>query len=156
MANEELLTNFRDQVAEFAKHRTFIERTEGLAENYREEVVSRVKHDHTEKSLLVVEKIIPLVVDVEELIVQLTVEKETEIDARDKENIVVKELELRLAIEELTQEAFDEESAAHQASLDTITASIENYDKDLDAFNSVLSQWKELGLKAGIIVEEAE
>jgi hypothetical protein len=146
-----LLTDFQHRVDEFEKYQNFIARARSQSAKFASAVVDKVIKDNTEKSLVVVEQIIPLLNDVEDLIRELESERQGVIDGRSTSQFALEELELRQAIGELDDAAFAAESAGLKDALGSIDAKVSGFDEHLTTFRNQLARWEKLGTESGIL-----
>lgn len=153
MDKAELLSDFQAKVDEFARYQEFIAKAEAQAERFAPEVVEKVITGNREKSLGVVEALIPLTADLEDVVTSLRDEKQSITDASSSSQLAMQEMELRLAIGELDQDDFDKEAASLKTELDEAGSKIEAIDADLDSFTGALERWTELGTSAGVLAE---
>ncbi|MFK7928376.1 MAG: FHA domain-containing protein [Myxococcota bacterium] len=156
MDKAELLSEFQAKVDEFARYQEFIAKAEAQAERFAPEVVQKVISTNRDKSLSVVEALIPLTADLEEITAGLESEKASITEATSSSQMAVQELELRLAIGELEQDAFDEEAASLKAELEEASVKIDAIDADLVSFNASLERWTLLGTEAGVLAPPTE
>jgi hypothetical protein len=151
MDNAELLSQFQAKVDEFARYQEFIDKAEAQSSRFAAAVVEKVIASNREKSLGVVEQLIPLTADVEDVIAAIESEKAEIASAHEVSHMAIQELELRMAIGELDQEGFDAESADLRKDLDEAGAKVEELDNDLSSFRAALEQWTELGTRGGVL-----
>lgn len=160
-----LLADFRSRVEEFERYRAFIEKAQGQASKFSSAVVEKVIQDNTAKSLAVVEAIIPLIGDIESIVADLVASRDRVVNGRQTSQFALEELELRMAIGELTDDEFGGLAAEHQAVLGSIDQRVAEIDEQSRKFTEVLDRWTDLGTRAGVlraapvvesVVEEAE
>ena len=156
MDNAELLSQFQAKVDEFARYQEFIDKAEAQSSRFAAAVVEKVISSNREKSLEVVEALIPLTADVEDVVSSIETEKAEIASAHEASNMAIQELELRMAIGELDQEGFDNESADLRKEVEEANAKVEGLDADLEAFKGALERWTELGTKGGVLAPAAE
>ena len=94
----ELLSQFQAKVDEFARFQEFIAKAQAQASRFAPEVVEKVINSNQEKALAVVEDLIPLTMDVESRISELTAEKDQITESTKDSEMALQELELRQAI----------------------------------------------------------
>lgn len=150
MDKAELLTEFRDRVDEFERYQTFITKAQSQSSKFAPAVVEKVIKDNTEKSMVVVEQIIPLLTDLDEVVATLGAEKQKVLDGRQTSQFALEELELRLAIGEMTDEEFESESSSLRDAVGSIDARVGVIDKELNEFKGVMERWRGLGEQAGV------
>jgi hypothetical protein len=151
MDKDVLLTEFQARVDEFEKYQNFIARARSQSAKFAASVVEKVIKDNTEKSLQVVEQIIPLLNDVEEHIRQLEADRQSVLDGRQTSQFALEELELRQAIGELDDAAFDQEASGLKEALGSIDSRVGGIDKQLETFRTQLSRWEKIGTESGIL-----
>ena len=151
MGNADLLSNFQGHVAKFEKFLGFIEKAKKQAGKFAPKVVEKVVADNSEKMMECVNDIMPLIGDVEEHIQALQTKREETLGGRSDAQFALEELELRLAIEDISQKDFDAEAAAHKEKVDGIDAAVGDIDSELAEYQNALEAWNEVGNRSGIL-----
>lgn len=151
MDKAELLSTFTARVDEFEKYQNFIHKAQSQSGKFAPAVVEKVIKDNTEKSLKVVEEIIPLMGDVEEVIGSLSRDRQNVLDGRQTSQFALEELELRLAIGEMDQGDFDREASDLKAAVSSIDGKVATIDEELHRFKSVMDRWQALGQQSGVM-----
>lgn len=151
MEKAELLTQFQAKVDEFARFHAFIEKAKAQADRFAPEVVEKVITGNQAKAMSVVEDLIPLTTDVEQVIDDLRARRASVEAATEESNLKMQELELRQAIGELDDDAFEKESADLKVELDKAKESVSEIQEEADAFAEALARWTELGVEAGVL-----
>jgi len=154
MDKASLLHEFQSHVEEFERFQSFIHKARTQSGKFAPAVVEKVIKDNTEKSMKVIEQIIPLIVDMEDVIDKLGQERTKNLDGRQVSQFALEELELRLAIGEMTDGDFEAESAALKDALGQVDVKVTAIDQELDKFKGVMVRWKDLGEKAGVFKQE--
>lgn len=154
MDRAELLTDFTSKVDEFERYQTFINKAKSQSSKFAAAVVEKVIKDNTEKSQKVVEEIIPLVGDIEDVIGTLTGDKQKILDGRQTSQFALEELELRMAIGEMDDKQFEEESGSLKAAIGSIDARVGVVEGELSHFRDVMSRWSTLGTSSGFLSPE--
>jgi len=149
MKNEDLLAKFNKQLEEYAKVRGFIDKAKSQTDKFRPEVIEKVCLTHEVKSMELGETITPLVADIEAEIsgFQSTIAEVSAAKAGSEE--AMEELQLRLAIGELSEKDFDSESKDLKSELESADGNIGDAQGKLDEFNEALSKWLDLAGEAG-------
>lgn len=151
MDKAELLSQFTAKVDEFARYQAFIDKAQAQAERFAPEVVAKVISSNQEKSLSVVSDLIPLTADVVDVVSGLHASRVEIETASSESNLRMQELELRLAIGELDESAFEQESADLKVELDQAQERIVAIQAEVESFSQALDRWSELGVKAGVL-----
>lgn len=148
-----LLTEFQARVDEFERFQGFINKAKGQVGKFASAVVEKVIKDNEARSLSVVEQIIPLVGDIEDVISGLSDERRQVLDGRQLAQFALEELELRLAIGEMTDEDFLDAAGPHQESVGSIDGKVTGIDGELDRYRAVMARWTELGTASGMLTK---
>ncbi len=152
--NSELLETFTSKVDEFETYRTFVGKAQEQADNFDAKVIEAVVGKNTDKSLEVVEDIIPLIMDMEEVVLTLTVDKEETLAGRETSGEKLEELELMKEIGELEEADFESQAKELKESVAAIDDKVAVIDKELDGFNVQLERWQLLGKESGVLEDE--
>jgi len=149
MKNEELLEKFNKQLDEYAKVRGFIDKAKSQTDKFRPEVIEKVCLTHEVKSMELAETITPLVADIQGEIsgFQATIAEVSAAKAGSEE--AMEELQLRLAIGELSEKDFDSESKDLKSELESADGKIGEAQTNLDEYNEALNKWLDLAGEAG-------
>jgi hypothetical protein len=141
---EDLFSNFGDLLSDYSQHREYIRRATAQAKKFSKAVIEKVVLDHEVKASSVADQILPLVPDVETHIAEIDGEVETiNTDKSDAEE-QYQELELRMAIGEITDEDFGTESADLKSKLDAAEGRLGELSEDRSKHADMLSRWAEL------------
>jgi hypothetical protein len=156
MDKAQLLTEFQGHVEEFDRFQSFILKARSQSGKFAPAVVEKVIKDNTEKSMAVVEQIIPLIADMEDVIAKFGTERSKILDGRQTSQFALEELELRLAIGEMTEAEFELEGQNLRDQLSSIDGRVGSIDKELNQFKGLMQLWNELGEKAGVFTKQPE
>lgn len=149
--HSELLSQFEDKLAEFERFRGFIEKAEAQASRFAPEVVQKVVTTNQEKMMAVATDLVPLTMDLEGAIDARKAEVAS-IQANNADaKIQVEEMELRLAIGEMEQEAFDAEASSLKESLASAEERIGGLEAAAAALSDALERWNTVGTEAGVL-----
>jgi hypothetical protein len=149
MEKQELLQQFTTQFEQYAKVRGFIEKAKSQSSKFRPEVIEKVCLTHEIKSMELAETVLPLVEEIQAQITDLqTIILEVG-SAKGGSDEALEEMELRLAIGELSDKDFEKESKELKADLEQADGKIASAQTDLDAFSEALVQWVVMADEAG-------
>ena len=151
MDNAELLSHFENRVDEFEKIQGFIEKAKGQASKFAASVVEKVIRTNTEKTEAIVEELIPLMSDMDTVVESLESAKAEIVEGQQQSKLLLEELELRLLIQELTEEEFETDSVGLKKELAETDEKIAEIDAELAKFRSQLDRWQALGESAGVL-----
>ena len=151
MDNAELLSHFEKRVDEFEKVQGFIEKAKGQASKFAVVVVERVIRSNTEKAEGIVEELIPLMSDMDGVVSGLEGKKALIVEGQQQSRLELEELELRLLIQELTEKAYEKDSAGLKKDLAATDEQIAELDAELEKFRSQLERWQDLGERVGVL-----
>jgi len=149
MEKKELLEKFNTQLDAYAQVRGFIEKAKSQGSKFRPEVIEKVCLTHEVKSMELAETVLPLVADMEAHIngLQGTV---TEVEGtKGGSGEALEEMELRLAIGELSEKDFEKEAKSLKEELEKADGKIAGAQEELDAFRLGLEKWINLATEAG-------
>lgn len=150
MERSELLADFQGKVDDVVKFQSFIDKAQAKAGNFTAKVVEKVVSDNTAKRDVVVGELLPLISDIQAAIAGLDADKSGILSGQEASRVALEELELRLVIEELTQEEFDAKAADLQEEVAGGNARIEEIEAELETIQTELDRWTEVAANAGI------
>jgi len=153
MDKPELLNSFTERVDQFEKLQSFISKAQEHSGKFASAVVEKVVADNQAKSLEVVSQIIPLMSDMEGVIADLGARRSEVQDASRESQFRLEELELRLAIGDLSEEDFNAEASEFKAMVGSSDSQIKEFDAERMRFQEALERWTTLGADAGVIAE---
>ena len=140
MSNDELLQSLADLVEQYAKHRSFIEKASGQAEKFSEVVIQRVVEDNRKKMLNLEQEVVPMIGQAATVCQDLEAQRgKVEADVSDSQ-LALEELQLRAAIGELDEEAFENQSAEVRGVVDSADSNIAGLDKELEKLRALLTR----------------
>ena len=155
MDKAELLTAFTERVEQFDRYQSFIAKAQGQSGKFASAVVEKVVADNESKSMEVVAEIIPLMADMESVIDELRQKRAEALDSSKESQFRLEELELRLAIGDLSEEDFNAEASDYKATVENTESKVAELDKERIQFEEALSRWQELGMDAGVLANGA-
>ena len=150
MEQSELLADFQSKVDDVVKFQGFIDKATAKANSFTAKVVEKVVSDNTAKRDAVVEVLIPLVGRIRESISDLEGQKADILGGQEASRVALEELELRLAIEELTQEEFEAAAADLQEEVAGGNEQIGEIEQELETIQTELDRWKDVAGAAGV------
>lgn len=156
MDKAELLAEFQSRVDQFEKYQGFIDKAKSQAGRFAAAVVEKVIQDNRQKCMQVVGEIIPLMADVEGVLKELEAEKDDVVRGSRDSAFVLEELELRYAIGDLSDEAFEAEAKEARGIVAHADERVAEIEQVLQGFSETLARWQELGTAAGVLTPEPE
>lgn len=144
MEKAELLNAFEAQLDQFEKYQTYIKKAQQHAERFNPLVVEKVIRDHTERSTQVADAIAPMVEEMSEVIGGIEAELASIAQGIKDSKVQLETYELRLMIEEISQEDFDEGTSELQGSIKEADEKTEGLNGELASFQGALERWAEL------------
>jgi hypothetical protein len=151
MDKAQLLSTFNERVEEFDRYQGFIDKARNQVGKFATAVVEKVIKDNEQRCLELVSEIIPLMTDMEQVVADLSVKRATALDSARESQFKLEELELRLAIGDLSEEAFNAEAAEFKAVVDSTDAKVSEYDEETEQFQSAVERWTKIGESAGVL-----
>lgn len=149
MEKEALLKNFNELVDRYAKHRSYIERAKSQTSKFSSAVIEKVVLDHELKAAETAEQILPLVPALEGELSALAGARANVDRDKGSASETMEELELRLAIGEISDEDYEAEGASLKALLSDVAGRIAAIEADESLVSSALDRWSELAGGAG-------
>ncbi|MFT6145745.1 MAG: hypothetical protein ACJAZO_001448 [Myxococcota bacterium] len=150
MDQSELLADFQSKVDDVVKFQNFIDKATAKASSFTAKVVEKVVTDNTAKRDVVVEALLPLIEQVQSSVTLLESDKNGIVSGQEASRGELEELELRLAIEELTQDEFDAKAADLQEEVAQGNKEIGSIDDQLQTIQTELDRWIEVAANAGV------
>ncbi len=150
MDQSELLADFQSKVDDVVKFQNFIDKATAKASSFTAKVVEKVVSDNTAKRDVVVEALLPLIEQVQASVSSLETEKNGIVSGQEASRGELEELELRLVIEELTQDEFDAKAADLQEEVAEGNKEIGSIDDQLQTIQTELDRWIEVAASAGV------
>lgn len=151
MDKAELLVAFSERVDQFDRFQSFIAKAQGQSGKFASAVVTKVVADNESKSMEVVSEIIPLMTDMESVIEDLREKRAEALDSSKESQFRLEELELRLAIGDLSDDAFNAEAAEFKAVVESTESRVADLDNERIQFEEALARWQELGSATGVL-----
>lgn len=150
MEQSELLADFQSKVDDVVKFQGFIDKAQAKASSFTAKVVEKVVSDNTAKRDVIVDALIPLIEQVQSAIATYEAEKSAILTGQEASRVALEELELRLVIEELSQDEFDAKAADMQEEVATGNQQIGEIDEKLQTIQTELDRWKDVAGNAGV------
>ncbi len=151
MDKAELLRTFTDRVNQFEKYQGFIAKAKDQSRKFAAAVVGKVIRDNEEKCREVADEILPLTSDIESVISELKATRDSALDSAKESQFRLEELELRLAIGDLSDEDFRAEAAEFKSVVDTTDAKVADIEAERTRFMEALAAWQRVGGEAGYL-----
>jgi hypothetical protein len=145
MDKAELLATFTERVNQFEKYQSFIAKAREQAGKFASAVVDKVVRDNTQKCMDIVSEIVPLTGDIEQVIEELRQTREAALDSAKESQFRLEELELRLAIGDLSDPDFRAEAADYKAVVQSTDARVAEIDQERMRFAEALERWNRFG-----------
>ncbi len=156
MDKAQLLSTFNERVDEFDRYQGFIDKARDQVGKFATAVVEKVIKDNEQRCLELVSEIIPLMTDMEKVVEELQDKRNSALDSARESQFKLEELELRLAIGDLSEEAFNAEAAEFKAVVDSTDAKVAEFDEETEQFKAAIEKWTELSSRAGVLEEKPE
>lgn len=150
MDKAELLATFTDRMNQFEKYQGFIAKAREQAGKFASAVVEKVVTDNTKRCMELVSEITPLTGDIEAVLDDLRRNREGALDSAKESQFRLEELELRLAIGDLSDADFRAEAADYKAVVESTDARVAEIDSERSRFSEALDRWSAMGADAGI------
>lgn len=155
MEKAELLATFTDRVDQFQKYQGFILKAKEQSGKFAAAVVGKVIKDNEAKCLEVVSEIMPLLADMERVIEELASSREEALESAKESQFRLEELELRLAIGDLSEADFNAEAADYKAVVESTDHKVAQLDEERDRFQATLARWTKVGNEAGVLASSS-
>jgi hypothetical protein len=150
MKAPELLQTFNDLLDSFETRRGYIDKAKTQAKKFKPEVIEKVVRDHELKSTEISDKILPLVPQMQS---ELGALEESRDGAREEKVGIdeqMEELDLRKAIGELGENAYESASSELRVSQIELEERLEEIQSGRDTLDTALQRWKSLAGQAGV------
>jgi hypothetical protein len=148
MDKAELLREFTDKVSQYDKFLSFITKAKEQTGKFATAVVTKVIKDNEEKCEQLTREIQPLTADIERVVGELKTARDQALEASKESQFRLEELELRLAIGDLSEEDFNAEAADYKSLVETTDAKVAELDNERTRFQEILVQWQRVGGQA--------
>ncbi|HHO50545.1 MAG TPA: FHA domain-containing protein [Deltaproteobacteria bacterium] len=155
MDKAELLASFTERVDQFDRYQSFISKAQEQSGKFAAAVVEKVVADNESKSMEVVSELVPLMADIEAIIEDLRAQRAEALDSSKESQFRLEELELRLAIGDLSEKDFNAEASEFKGVVDSTETKVAELDGERVLFEEALSRWHELGTSAGVLANGA-
>ncbi len=155
MDHSDLLSGFQARIDQFRKYQGFIERAREQSARFTAAVVDKVVKDNTEKQFAVVAEIMPLLSQIDGVMVGLRSDRAATTDSVKDSQLRLEELELRQAIGEISDEDFESEASGLKGLVAGVDARIAAIDEEVGSLQAALDSWAEVGRSAGMAPPEA-
>jgi hypothetical protein len=150
MDKGELLATFTDRIHQYEKYQAFISKAREQAGKFASAVVDKVVRDNTQKCADIVGEIGPLTSELESMIDELRQSREQALDSAKESQFHLEELELRLAIGDLTDSDFRAEAADYKAVVASTDARVAELDQERMRLAEALEKWGRIGAANGV------
>lgn len=151
MDKAELLATFTDRVTQFEKYQGFIAKAREQAGKFASAVVEKVVQDNTKRCMEIVSEIVPLTTDMETVLEDLRQHRDAALDSAKESQFRLEELELRLAIGDLSEADFRAEASDYKAVVESTDAKVADIDHERLRFSEAIERWGSLGAEAGVL-----
>lgn len=151
MDKAELLRTFTDRVDQFEKYQSFIAKAKEQSGKFAAAVVGKVIKDNEARCLEIVGEIMPLIAEMEQVIERLQRERDEALESAKESQFRLEELELRLAIGDLTEDDFTVEAADYKAVVDSADSKVAELDGEREHFQTALARWNKVGGSSGVL-----
>jgi hypothetical protein len=150
MDKAELLATFNDRINQFEKYQGFIVKAREQAGKFASAVVEKVVADNSTRCTDLVAEIQPLLNDLEQVLEDLQSNREGALDSAKESQFRLEELELRLAIGDLSEANFRSEASDYKAVVESTDTRVAEIDAERAQFADALDRWSQLGADAGL------
>ena len=144
MERDELLSQFNDLLDIYAKHKSYADKAREKADTFSSAVIEKVIADHQIKSALVADDIQPLVPQLQEALQELNASIDEAEQSKGDLGARIEELELRLAIGEISDEEFEAMSADGKDTVNDANEVIGGLADARNELDAALAKWAEL------------
>jgi hypothetical protein len=141
MDKAELLATFTSRVDQFEKFQSYIAKARDQSSKFAPAVVEKVVRDNEAKSIEITGEIAPLLSEIEQVLEDVRRSREEALDSAKESQFRLEELELRLAIGDLTADAFDKESASDKAVVKSTEKLVAELEAEKQKFESAIEHW---------------
>jgi hypothetical protein len=148
MDKGELLATFTDRMNQYEKYQGFISKAREQSGKFANAVVDKVVRDNTQKCMDIVEELGPLTSEVEMVIDELRQSREAALDSAKESQFRLEELELRLAIGDLSEPDFRAEASDYKSVVQSTDARVAEIDQERMRFAEALERWARIGGEA--------
>jgi hypothetical protein len=152
MDKAELLATFNDRMHQFEKYQGFIVKAREQAGKFASAVVEKVVADNSKRCNELVDELQPLMTDLEQVLEDLQQSREAALDSAKESQFRLEELELRLAIGDLSEADFRSEASDYKAVVESTDTRVAEIDSERSQFADALDRWSQLGAEAGLDV----
>lgn len=151
MEKKELLETLAALTARYEQHRHYIEKAKAQAATgkFNNAVIEKVVLDHEIKASDVADEVGPLLPRVRELLAGYAADKQSIEASKSGVDEQIQELELRAAIGELDEAAFERETSDLRANQSSANERIAAVQADWDSLSSALERWAATAGPAG-------
>jgi FHA domain len=144
MDKAELLETFAEGITQYEKYQGFIQRAQEQSGKFTSAVVEKVVRDNGQKCEEILSTLRPLRAELESVVEGLRSARERQTDSARESQFQLEELELRLAIGDLSEEDFRAESQDYKDVVQTTDARVAEMDQERIRFTEMLDRWKRL------------
>lgn len=142
MEKAELVTTLTALIDRYAQHQQFIDRARSQVGKFSPAVVEKVVKDHSAKADVVADEVRPLLAPLAEHIGAIETERNGISSSKGGMDDAIQELDLRLAIGEMSQEEYDEQVGALKGDADNVASKLGELDGALAELVSLRDRWQ--------------
>lgn len=153
MEREELVNRFNQNVDQYSKHKSYMDKAREQAEQFSSGVIEKVIADHQIKASMIADEILPMVPSLQAELATLTVAIDAVEQSKGDFSSKIEELKLRLAIGEITEEEYENQGADGRETVESADLKISELSSERDVLQTALDRWTEL---SGDVVAVAE
>jgi len=150
---QEVLEHFNELIAQYAKHKAFMEKASEQMGKFNVEVIQKVIAEHQIKASLVEDEIGEILPQFHAAISELDAGIHTAEQSKGDLGERIEELELRRVIGEISDEEFEAQSSDGRSTVESADSEITSLQEKREVLASAVSQWSDL---SGTDVELAE
>lgn len=144
-----LVARFKSELEDFQRHESFVAKAKSYADRFNPAVVQKVIADNRERMDDAATRLVELAMESEVLIDQLDADRAAVLRGGEDSRLAMEELDLRLAIGEISETDYLTPAAEHRGTLDTIDTRVAAIDADLSELRAVVDAWTALAEQHG-------
>ena len=161
MEREELVKDFNQNVDQYSKHKSYMDKARDQADQFSSGVIEKVIADHQIKASMIADEILPMVPKLQAELSNLNVAIDAVEQSKGDFASKIEELKLRLAIGEITDEEYEAQGADCRETVESADLKIGELAADRDVLQGALDRWSELSgdvvaVEAVVEAEEEE
>ena len=144
MEREELVKDFNQNVDQYSKHKSYMDKARDQADQFSSGVIEKVIADHQIKASMIADEILPMVPKLQAELSNLNVAIDAVEQSKGDFSSKIEELKLRLAIGEITDEEYEAQGADGRETVESADLKIGELAADRDILQVALDRWSEL------------